>query len=172
MKANKLSNKLWVVTVLILAVIIIVLSVILLRSNSSLPVDAAPSVPPPSGNIPLSPDSTNAGAPTPLSQSVVVTSPTAGAIVPKVISVSGSAPGGWFFEAQFPMQIRDQANVVVGHGTGHALGNWQTTALVAFTGTTTVETNYTGPATLVLLKDNPSGLPENDDSISLPVIIQ
>jgi len=28
---------------------------------------------------------------------------------------------------------------------------------------------YSGPATLVLKRDNPSGLPENDASISVPI---
>jgi len=42
---------------------------------------------------------------------------------------------------------------------------------VPFTAQVTVE-DYSGPATLVLLKDNPSGLPENDDSVSFSVVIQ
>ena len=33
-------------------------------------------------------------------------------------------------------------------------------------------TGYTGAATLVLKRDNPSGLPENDASVVVPITIQ
>jgi len=31
---------------------------------------------------------------------------------------------------------------------------------------------YTGPATLILIRDNPSGLPEHDDSLPIPIVIR
>ncbi|MDO8514177.1 MAG: Gmad2 immunoglobulin-like domain-containing protein [bacterium] len=108
----------------------------------------------------------------PLSKSVTVTSPKANAAVEKKFIVAGSAPGTWFFEASFPVQVRDKDNNKIGQGVAQAQGDWMTTDLVTFTTTITLSGNYTGPATLVLLRDNPSGLPENDDSVSIPITIQ
>ncbi len=85
--------------------------------------------------------------------------------------MTGEAPGNWFFEASFPIQVRDKGNNKVGQTTGQAQSDWMTTELVPFTAEITV-TGYSGPATLVLLKDNPSGLPENEDSVSIPIVIQ
>ncbi|MBV9159311.1 MAG: hypothetical protein JO019_01805, partial [Candidatus Kaiserbacteria bacterium] len=46
-----------------------------------------------------------------------------------------------------------------------------TTGQVTFTAQVSIS-GYKGPATLVLSKDNPSGLPQNDDSVSIPITIQ
>ena len=86
-------------------------------------------------------------------------------------TVSGKAPGPWFFEAQFPMMVRAQNGTVVGRATAKAKGNWQTTGTVAFETVMQIDATYNGPATLVLLKDNPSGLPQNDDSVEVPIIV-
>ena len=59
----------------------------------------------------------------------------------------------------------------VGLGIAQAVGEWMTTDFVPFNAPVIVE-NYTGPATLVLVKDNASGLPEFDDSVSFPIIIE
>ncbi len=47
-----------------------------------------------------------------------------------------------------------------------------TTEQVAFSSNIIVEGSYRGPATLILLKDNPSGLPEHDDALEIPIVIQ
>ena len=107
----------------------------------------------------------------PLHARVTVASPKSGSTVGKTFTVSGSAPGNWYFEASFPVQVRDKDNNKIGQGIAQAQGDWMTTELVPFTATITVS-NYSGPATLVLLRDNPSGLPENDDALEVPIIIQ
>ena len=119
---------------------------------------------------PTTPDQT-ATSTQPLSKRVVVTSPKENATVGKTFVVAGQAPGPWFFEASFPVQVRDKDNNKIGQGIAQAQGDWMTTELVPFTATITVS-NYSGPATLVLLRDNPSGLPENDDALEVPIIIQ
>jgi hypothetical protein len=91
--------------------------------------------------------------------------------VAKQFTVSGEARGNWYFEASFPIKIQDANNNQVGAGIAQAQEEWMTTEFVPFIATVTVE-NYSGPATLVLLKDNPSGLPEHDDSVTFPVIVQ
>ncbi len=107
----------------------------------------------------------------PLAARIVVTSPTPGSTVSKTFTVSGKAPGPWYFEASFPIKVVDPSNNFIGQGVAQAQSDWMTEADVPFTATVTV-TGYSGPATLVLLKDNPSGMPENDDSVSIPIVIQ
>lgn len=110
-------------------------------------------------------------APEFVSDNVKIFSPVPGAAVSKTFSITGKARGTWFFESTFPIQVHDKANNQVGQGTAQAQGNWMTSNLVPFSASATVE-NYSGPATLVLLKDNPSGLPENDDSVSIPITVK
>ena len=105
------------------------------------------------------------------SEYVNVTAPLQNATVAKQFTVSGEARGNWYFEASFPIKIQDANNNQVGAGIAQAQEEWMTTEFVPFIATVTVE-NYSGPATLVLLKDNPSGLPEHDDSVTFPVIVQ
>ncbi len=107
----------------------------------------------------------------PLSARVVVTSPAAGATVSKTFTVTGKAPGPWYFEASFPIKIVDANNNFIGQGIAQAQSDWMVVSDVAFIAPVTT-TGYTGPATLVLMRDNPSGMPENDDSISIPIVIQ
>lgn len=105
------------------------------------------------------------------SENVKVSSPLPNATVSKNFTVSGYARGTWFFEASFPVQVRDPQNNLVGQGIAQAQGDWMTTEFVAFNAPVTIQ-NYTGPATLVLKKDNPSGLPEHDASVSFPIVVQ
>ncbi len=110
--------------------------------------------------------------PAPLSAQVSLSSPQPNATVSHTFNVSGRAPGPWYFEAQFPIQVRDSNDNIVGRTTGQAQGNWQTDALVPFNATITVDASFQGTATLILLKDNPSGLPQNDDSVTIPIVVE
>lgn len=107
----------------------------------------------------------------PMSARVHVTDPGSGGSVGQTFTVAGEAPGPWFFEATFPIQVRDGDDDVIGHGSANAQGEWTTNKQVAFTASVHLDEPYSGPATLILLKDNPSGLPENDDSVSVPITI-
>ncbi len=160
-----MNTRTWWGIVIILFVIIIALAWVLFASPTLV---VAPTITPPNEEKPT------AAAPAsiqPLHARVRVTSPKSGASVPKTFVVSGSAPGNWFFEASFPIQVRDNENSKIGQAIAQAQGDWMTTDLVPFTATITVS-NYSGPATLVLLRDNPSGLPENDDALEIPIVVQ
>ena len=118
-------------------------------------------------------DSVQAPATAALSEKVTVSSPVRGATVGKSFKVAGKAPGTWFFEAQFPIQVRSDAGDVIGRGVAHAQGEWMTEALVPFTAEVTIDdASYKGAARLILLRDNPSGLPENDDAVEFPIVIR
>lgn len=105
------------------------------------------------------------------SENVKVSTPLPNATVSRAFAVSGEARGNWFFEASFPIEVRDPSGTVVGHGIAQAGGEWMTTELVPFAGAVTVA-DYSGPGALVLVKDNPSGLPEHDDSVEFPIVVQ
>ena len=106
------------------------------------------------------------------SENVKIVSPLPGARVAKTFTVTGQARGTWYFEASFPVMVRDMNDVVLASTFAQAQGEWMTPEFVPFTSSVSVTGAYSGPATLVLLKDNPSGLPENDDSVSIPIIIE
>jgi immunoglobulin-like protein involved in spore germination len=111
-------------------------------------------------------------APAPLHQKIVVTFPKANASVPKTFTVKGKAPGNWFSEAQAPVMVQASDGSKIAQAQARAQGDWQTTDLVDFTADVSIDPAYSGSATLVLLKDNPSGLPENDDSLEIPIVVQ
>ncbi|MEX0933373.1 MAG: Gmad2 immunoglobulin-like domain-containing protein, partial [Candidatus Paceibacterota bacterium] len=86
-------------------------------------------------------------------------------------ALSGEARGHWFFEASFPFQILSNEGDELFAHYATAQGEWMTENFVPFTTEFTLDTEYVGPATLVLKRDNPSGLPENDDELIVPVVI-
>ena len=103
---------------------------------------------------------------------IMVDLPFPGAVVGKEFSVIGKARGNWFFEASFPFDLRDPSGKIIAQSYAQAEGEWMTTEFVPFKGEIKVPISYIGPATLVLMKDNPSGLPEHDASVSFPIVIE
>lgn len=154
-----MSTRGWWSIILVLLVVIVGLMWILFATPARVEAPTATSTPP------------AATSTQPLSTRVVVTSPKERAKVGKTFTVSGEAPGPWYFEASFPIKVVDANNNFIGSSIAHAQGDWMTTGQVPFTATVTVE-GYSGPAILVLLRDNPSGMPENDDSVSVAITIQ
>jgi len=155
----------WTLIVALLVVIIALLVVLIAAPKPAQAPTMSTSTSPVSTSTP---DVTNQ----PLHTRVIVTSPAAGATVGQTFTVTGQAPGNWYNEAVFPIQVRDADNNVIGHGQGQAQSDWMTTAQVPFSATVTLDTVYHGAATLVLLKDNESGLPQNDDSFEVQIVIQ
>ena len=103
---------------------------------------------------------------------VIVDSPFPGAVTGKDFSVTGKARGTWFFEASFPVKVLDKDGNVLASGPAQASGDWMTTEFVPFSIHLTIPQSYIGPATLVIMKDNPSGMPANDASLSFPFTIE
>ncbi len=98
-----------------------------------------------------------------------VSAPTINATVRSLLVITGEAVGTWYFEASFPALLLDANGKVLAQSPAKAQGNWMTTNFVPFTVTLSFAQPTTATGTLVLKKDNPSGLPQNDDSISIPV---
>ena len=103
---------------------------------------------------------------------IVVELPFPGAVTGKEFSVIGKARGMWFFEASFPIDVLDKDGKILVQTYATAQGEWMTEEFVPFKGDVKVPESYIGPATLVLKKDNASGLPEHDASISFPFTIE
>lgn len=83
--------------------------------------------------------------------------------------VHGEARGYWFFEASFPVRLYDGNGEEIAVSIAQAEEEWMTENFVPFS----AELKFAAPATkegvLVLQKDNPSGLPEHDDELRIPV---
>ena len=103
---------------------------------------------------------------------IVVDNPFPGAVTGKSFSVIGRARGNWFFEASFPIKVLDSNGQQIAIAVAQAEGEWMTTDFVPYKADITVPETYIGPATLVLNKDNASGLPEHDASVSFPINIE
>lgn len=103
-----------------------------------------------------------------------VTSPAINAELASPVIITGEARGMWYFEASFPIEIRDSSNTVVGQGIATAQGEWMTEEYVPFNATIVITgTPASGSAgTVVFIKDNPSGLPEHDNSLSVPITFE
>lgn len=106
------------------------------------------------------------------SENVRITAPLSEERVSRTFTVRGEARGPWYFEASFPVMVRDPQGNVLASTYAQADGEWMTTDFVPFTSNVSITSAYRGLAKLILLKDNPSGLPEHDDSVEIPIIIE
>jgi len=84
--------------------------------------------------------------------------------------VSGKITGQWFFEASFVIKLWDKSGREISRGLAEAKEDWMTSELIPFEATLEILSSWQGEeAILVLVKDNPSGLPEHEDALALPI---
>jgi len=100
---------------------------------------------------------------------IVLDKPTAGEEITSPLLVEGRARGTWYFEASFPVKLIDDAGNVLATGIAQAQSDWMTEDFVSFKASLDFKVDTPTAANLVLIKDNPSGLPENDDQMTVPV---
>jgi|GEM_PF-946017 hypothetical protein len=165
-----MSTRAWGILTVLLAIVVIVLAWFLITTPASaptIPVSQSTSTPTAPREGPPVSSST-----APLDTQVSVTMPLPNAIVGHTFDITGTAPNQWYFEAVFPIQVRDANDDLVGNSQGHAQSDWTKPGLVAFTSQITIDASYQGPANLIILKDNPSGLPQNIDSVTIPIVVQ
>ena len=108
---------------------------------------------------------------------IQVTSPEGMAVVTNPLSLTGKARGSWFFEASAPVALVDWDGKIIAEGFVTATGDWMTTEFVPFTGSLEFTSPYKEGdevfmkrGSLIFKKDNPSGLPEHDDAVEIPVL--
>jgi len=102
---------------------------------------------------------------------IVIDGPKPGTSVTSPLKVTGRARGTWYFEASFPVELKDMNGQQLALAPAQALSDWMTTDWVPFEVTLvfSVTATTTESGTLILHKDNPSGEPQNDDFRSVPV---
>lgn len=117
--------------------------------------------------------STTSIPPTPITASkddlLTVDFPLPDDAVSSPLTVFGSARGGWYFEGSFPIKIYDSNGKLLGSALAQAQGDWMRAEYVPFTARLTFAAPSTPTGTLVLEKDNPSGLPEHADQLAIPI---
>ena len=111
------------------------------------------------------------------SDSIVLTSHAPGSVITSPLTISGRARGNWYFEASFPAILTDWDGRIIAQGPMSAKGEWMTTSFVPFEGTLEFVKPIAGDGYgergfLILKKDNPSGLPEHDDAIEIPLYFE
>ena len=94
--------------------------------------------------------------------------PKEGDVVESPLIITGKARGSWFFEASFPINILDESGQKIAEGIAQAEGDWMTTEYVPFRAEIGFAHKNNGRGTVVLKRDNPSGLPEHDRQINIP----
>lgn len=103
---------------------------------------------------------------------IALAAPLPDALVTSPLTVTGEARGSWYFEASFPVKLLDANGNVLAQAPAQAQADWMTTDFVPFLATLTFPTPATATGTLVLEKDNPSGMPQNAATITVPVNFQ
>lgn len=103
--------------------------------------------------------------------SILVFTPQRNQKVSSPVPVVGEVPGNWSYEAQFPLQLKNNQGTVIAQTTAHVLGDWMSAQPVPFSAQLTYSSTQppSGSGSLVLLKDNPSGLAKNSDSLTIPI---
>lgn len=100
---------------------------------------------------------------------IQVSSPHANAVIQSPLTVTGEARGTWYFEASFPVRLLDGNDNEIAVVPAQAQSDWMTEDFVPFSATLTFAKPATPTGTLVLEKDNPSGLPEHAAELRIPV---
>lgn len=100
---------------------------------------------------------------------IQVAEPVSGALITSPVMIRGKARGFWFFEASFPAKLLDGNGKEIAIIPVQATDEWMTENFVPFSTELKFVAPQTNTGTLVLEKDNPSGLPEYDDQLRIPV---
>lgn len=94
-------------------------------------------------------------------------------VVKSPLVIRGQARGFWFFEGDFPVVLTDWDGLIIGEGIAMTQDEWMTEEFVSFVAVIEFAVpEYKNNGILILQKDNPSGLPENDDALEIPVLFE
>lgn len=92
------------------------------------------------------------------------------------LELQGEARGNWFFEASAPVSLVNWDGLIISEGIVTAEGDWMTTEFVPFSGQLEFVSPYKAGdpdfmkrGAIIFQKDNPSGLPANDDALEIPI---
>ena len=85
------------------------------------------------------------------------------------VNISGKARGQWYFEASFPVILKDGKGNILAQKPAEAQGEWMTMDFVPFRLVLEFTKPATATGTLILKKDNPSDRRDLDDELDIPV---
>lgn len=105
----------------------------------------------------------------PYSDEIHVTTPQPNQQITSPFKITGEARGSWYFEGSFAAELYDANNTSLGKTNVTAKSAWTTENFVPFEGLLTFSSPATKKGTLVIKKDNPSGLAENEKKLTIPV---
>ena len=89
------------------------------------------------------------------------------------VTITGEIPGNWSFEASFSATIVNWDGLIISEHPATLQVDWMTEEYVPFEVTLSFDTPSTyNRGALILQKDNPSGLPEHDDAIEIPITFE
>lgn len=95
--------------------------------------------------------------------------PSPGEEIRSPLEISGMARGPWFFEANFLIRLTDDEGKTLGTAIAAAKGDWMTEDFVPWKAILVFDPKEAVEGKLILEKNNPSGLPENDASFEVPI---
>jgi hypothetical protein len=95
----------------------------------------------------------------------------AGGTIANGMKVSGIVKNGYFFEANILVNVLDANKTLLKSGHGTAITDWMTVGPVSFESNLDLSGLTPGAGFIEIHNDNASGLPANDKSILIPVII-
>lgn len=110
-----------------------------------------------------------------LAEQVIIISPAENALIDNPLIITGSAPGNWFFEWVAPVTIVNRNGLILWDWYISAIGEWMTTGMVDFSGLIVYNRDPITPYPywwIILNRDNPSGMPENDAWIEIPILFE
>ncbi len=95
----------------------------------------------------------------------------AGQTITSPLTLNGSAPGTWYFEGSFGIQVVDAKGNILAAAPAQAIDSdsWMTEDPVVFARTISFSTPTTSNGFIVFSKDNPSDIRSLDESYTLPV---
>lgn len=110
---------------------------------------------------------------------ITLQTPAPGSVISSPLTITGDARGYWFFEASFPIILTNWDGLIIAETFATADGDWMTEDFVPFAASVEFVSPYNPGdpdfmknGTLIMQRDNPSGLPENDDALEIPVKFQ
>ncbi|HOZ16301.1 MAG TPA: GerMN domain-containing protein [Candidatus Portnoybacteria bacterium] len=97
-------------------------------------------------------------------------------VITSPLQIDGKARGFWFFEASFPIKLVDENNNILAITIAQAKEdpvtgevNWMTEDFVDFKAKLEFVPEKNQKGFLIFMRDNPSGLPENNEEFKVPV---
>jgi len=134
---------------------------------------------PPAADTPpdLPPDSTSYSSVRGEADVIRLESPLPGDVITSPLTIRGEARGVWFFEGDFPVVLTDWNGLIIAEHYATAQGAWMTEDFVPFEAVLEFPVpedigEFSNRGSLILQKDNPSGLPEHDDALEITVFFR